>query len=123
MTPSIHHIALRTTPEKYPEVRRFYLDTLGLTLVREWDGGHMFGAGNAIIEVLEGQAAEPNGEWMHLAFTSSDPDADIEKVREAGYTIKEEPFDITIKSNPELPIRIAFCYGPMGEIVEFFKEC
>lgn len=119
----IHHIALRTTAEKYPEVKRFYCDILGCTVVRDWNGGHMFSAGNAIIEVLEGKELnEPNGEWMHLAFATDDPDTCIENVRAAGYQIKEEPFDVTIQSATPLPIRIAFCYGPMGEIVEFFAE-
>ena len=119
----IHHIALRTTAEKYPEVERFYCEILGCEKVRDWKGGHMICAGNAIIEILEGPAPnEPNGEWMHLAFATADPDGCIERVRAAGYRIKEEPFDVTIQSVPPLPIRIAFCYGPMGEIVEFFAE-
>ena len=118
----IHHIALRTTPEKYPEVERFYCDILGCRKVRDWKGGHMVSAGNAIIEILEGQAAEPNGEWMHLAFATDDPDTLIERVRAAGYPIQTEPFDVTIQSTPPFPIRIAFCRGPMGEIVEFFAE-
>ena len=117
----IHHIALRTTPEKYPETERFYCDLLGCQKLRDWPGGHMLDTGNAIIEILEGETVnEPNGAWMHLAFATDDPDAVIEKVRAAGYEIKNEPFDVTIRSTPPFPVRIAFCTGPMGEIIEFF---
>jgi hypothetical protein len=30
--------------------------------------------------------------------------------------------DVVIPSIPEFPIRMAFCKGPLGEEIEFFKE-
>ena len=37
-------------------------------------------------------------------------------------TIKENVKDIVIPSSPELHARMAFCYGPLGEEIEFFQE-
>ena len=45
-----------------------------------------------------------------------------EKVRNAGYTVFVEPNDKVIDSVPEYPFRMAFCYGPLGEEIEFFCE-
>ena len=33
-----------------------------------------------------------------------------------------EPNDIVIRSDPEYPARMAFCFGPLGEEIEFFQE-
>ena len=44
------------------------------------------------------------------------------KVKAAGYELFIEPNNKDIPSNPPYPIRMAFCYGPLGEQVEFFME-
>ena len=62
------------------------------------------------------------GALRHLAFAVEDTDACIEAVRAAGYEVTMEPTDIIISSEPPYPARIAFCVGPVGESVEFFKE-
>ncbi len=46
----------------------------------------------------------------------------IDKVRAAGYEVIVEPNDKVIMSDPEYPIRMAFCFGPLGEQIEFFSE-
>ena len=38
------------------------------------------------------------------------------------YPITVEPKDIVIPSQPEFPVRVAFCNGPVGEEIEFFQE-
>ena len=43
----------------------------------------------------------------------------MERVRQAGYEIAVEPKDVELAGSP---IRIAFCWGPMGEYIEFFWE-
>ncbi len=119
----IHHVALSTSAEKYPEVEKFYCTLLGFRKIRDWKGGHMYDTGAGIIEVLERNDPYTGiGSFQHLAFAVDSPDEIIEKVRSAGYEIRTEPRDVTIMSEPPLPIRLAFCYGPMGEIVEFFAE-
>lgn len=44
------------------------------------------------------------------------------KVKAAGYELFIEPNDKVIATNPLYPIRMAFCYGPLGEQIEFFME-
>ena len=46
----------------------------------------------------------------------------MKAVREAGYLITVEPKDVVIPSQPEFPVRVAFCNGPVGEEIEFFQE-
>ena len=43
----------------------------------------------------------------------------VERARQAGYETALEPKDVELAGNP---IRIAFCWGPMGEYIEFFWE-
>lgn len=49
-----HHVALRVTPEKFPEAMRFYSETLDLPVLRTWNDGKcaMLSTGNSIIELL-----------------------------------------------------------------------
>ena len=54
-----------------------------------------------------------------LAFATAKVDELIERVREAGYEIAYEPYDTDAIG---APIHIAFCYGPIGEYIEFFWE-
>ena len=43
-------------------------------------------------------------------------------LKDAGYEVFMEPTDKTIPSEIPYPIRVAFCYGPIGEEIEFFAE-
>jgi glyoxylase I family protein len=33
-----------------------------------------------------------------------------------------EPKDLAVFGDPPIPIRIAFCKGPDGEVIEFFQN-
>ena len=55
-------------------------------------------------------------------YDLDDVDGVIEKVKAAGYEVFIEPKDIVIRSDPPFPARMAFCYGPLGEELEFFQE-
>ena len=46
----------------------------------------------------------------------------IERVRSHGGKIRTEPKDVDIPADPVYPARIAFCYGPDDEVIEFFQE-
>lgn len=123
----IHHVALRTTPDTFDNVVSFYTDLLGLDIVRTWGEGDkramMISTGdNSLLEILPGAAGDklPQGPFAHLAFATDTVDVLIEKVRAAGFFIQMEPTDLTIGSEPAYPVRIAFCVGPVNEIVEFF---
>jgi glyoxylase I family protein len=57
-----------------------------------------------------------------MALLTDDVDSIVIKVKEAGYEVFVEPNDVDIPANPVYPIRMAFCYGPLGEQIEFFCE-
>ena len=81
------------------------------------------GTGRFHVEVFtdaEGQL--PQGSIRHFALKTDDVDGCVKAVREAGYPITVEPKDIVIPSQPEFPVRVAFCNGPVGEEIEFFQE-
>lgn len=121
----VHHIALRPTAEQYEKTVEFYTQILGLEVKRSWgDPKHpslMVSCGdNSCLEILNGAAPAPRGGALdHLAFATSKVDELIERVRQAGYEIAIEPNDSEAIGSP---IRIAFCYGPIGEYIEFFWE-
>ena len=123
----IHHVALRPTYAQFEKAKTFYLDLLGLKVVRQWGDEKypcmMISTGdNSCIEVLpvlEGEALPAEGKFAHLALATDDVDACIERVRAAGYPVTIEPKDVTLA---DLSARIAFCTGACGETVEFFCE-
>lgn len=120
----IHHISLTTCDEKeYEKVVSFYKDILGLPVARTWDGGIMFDAGGQIIEIFtNGEEKLTKGVIRHFALATDDVDACVKAVTDAGYQVFKGPKDIEIPSSPSFPARMAFCYGPLGEEVEFFCE-
>ena len=123
----VHHIALKACGiEAFQKTIAFYRDILGLPVVRTWGEGEntgmMLDTGDALLEIFANATDLPGqGALRHLAFEVDDPDAFIEAVRAAGYAVTKEPTDIVIASEPPYPARIAFCIGPVGEEVEFFK--
>ena len=120
----LHHVALKcVTAEEYEEVKKFYGEILGIPVAREWKTGIMFETGAGIIEIFNtGDEVPEDGPIRHFAFATDDPDACIEAVRKAGYPVTREPSDVVIPAEPAFPIRVAFCRGPLGEEIEFFKE-
>ena len=123
----IHHIALKACGvADFEKTIKFYHEILGLPIVRTWgdgeDIGMMLDTGAGLLEIFaNGDGYPGQGALRHLAFEVEDTDACIEAVRAAGYEVTMEPCDIVIASNPPYPARIAFCIGPVGEEVEFFK--
>ena len=122
----IHHVALKCTdPEEFEKTVRFYHELLGLDLIRRWgegeDAGAMLGAGGDIVELFaSGRAGNGFGDINHFAFEVEDVDAYTDLVRDNGYAVTQEPDDVTIPSEPPLPIRCSFVAGPAGESIEFF---
>lgn len=83
----------------------------------------MIDTGNGLLEIFTNGVGEHClGAIRHMALLTDNVDAEIEKVKSAGYEVFVEPGDKVIASDPEYPIRMAFCYGPLGEQVEFFSE-
>lgn len=124
MVKGIHHIAMKcNTKEEYFQVIVFYCEVLGLTIYREWEAGMLLDTGNGYIEVFNNEANPMRrGVLQHVALATDDVDDLVKRVKNAGYEVFVEPNDKVIPSTPELPIRMAFCYGPLGEEIEFFCE-
>ena len=120
-----HHVAMRV-PDLEATIQ-FY-EALGFTLSLSWGEGDkravMLDSGNGnFIELFSGGTEENKveGTFIHLAFHSDDCDADIALARQAGAEVTIEPKDVDIPSDPVTKIRIAFCKGLNGELIEFFQ--
>ena len=124
---AIHHVALKChTLEIFEKTVDFYGNVLRLPVVRKWgegdDAGIMFDTGAGIVEVFAKADKElPQGTIRHFAFETDSVDKCVEAVKNAGYTVFKGPEDIVMPSEKPYPIRVAFCYGPVGEEVEFFQ--
>ena len=124
MINGIHHISMKcSTEEELSKVKEFYIDILGLKIIREWPDGIMIDTGNGLIEIFTNADGEHRvGAIRHFALLTDDVDEAVDKVKSAGYEVFVEPNDKVIASVPEYPIRMAFCFGPLGEQIEFFYE-
>lgn len=125
-----HHVCLKTA--RFDAAVAFYRETLGFVEKLAWrqaperavmlDGGD----GN-YIEIFEdlAYAAGPAGAVIHFALRTTRLEAVVERVRAAGAPITMEPKSVTIASTNgrgPVPVRIAFCVGPAGEVIEFFQN-
>ena len=122
----IHHIAIRA--RDFDASVRLYTEGLGLARGLAWGEGDGRGlmlvtADGGAVELFAGgtDADEPEGHFLHLAFTSADPDADYARALAAGATPMRPPYDHVIPTTPTpTPVRLAFVYGLDGEVLEFF---
>ncbi|MCR4702478.1 MAG: VOC family protein [Saccharofermentans sp.] len=124
MIKGLHHISMKCGTEKeFEEAKAFYIDLLGFKVVRQWPEGIMLDFGNGMLELFSnGQGVRELGAIRHIAFATDDVDGIVSQVKEAGYEVFIDPKDIVIRSDPEFRARMAFCFGPLGEQIEFFME-
>ena len=124
MITGIHHISLKCkTAAEYEQTKHFYTELLGFSVAREWAEGIMIDAGNALIEIFNnGEGVKSVGAIRHIAFATDNVDEIVSIVKSAGYEVFKEPQNIVIPYTSEYPARMAFCYGPLGEEIEFFQE-
>ena len=121
----IHHVAIKACGvEDYNKTIDFYHNILGMPIFRQWgeelESGALVDTGAGMIEIFaNGEDYPGQGSMRHIAFEVDDVDSYTEAARKAGYKITMEPNDIVIAG--DYPARIAFCIGPVGEEVEFFK--
>ena len=128
MINGIHHVAIRA--KDIDASIRFYTEVLGCTLAAQWGEGPgriaMLTVGKAgqFVEIFAGgnEEAKADAPLVHIAFDTPDVDAAIECVRAAGAEIACEPTTVNVDSKPKpMSIRLAFCKGPDGEVIEFFR--
>ena|SRR5215204_678732 len=126
-----HHVAIRAGD--FDASVRFYTEALGFVEKIRWGEGDKravmldTGDGN-YLEIFSGRrsslppdASEPP--ILHFAIRTHNTDAAITRARAAGAEVTIEPKDVVIDSTPgPTPVRLAFCKGPDGEVIEFFQN-
>lgn len=123
-----HHVAIRVAD--FDAAVAFYRDGLGFPERIRWHDGSKWVAlldsgGGDYIELLGGGKAPPlpEGAWAHIALRTDDCDAAFAKAIAAGATVATAPKEIQIRTETEtVRVRLAFCKGPHGEIIEFFQN-
>lgn len=121
-----HHVAIKTAD--WDASIRFYMDVLGLQEKIAWGsngsrGIWLDGGDGIYLEVFEdtGYRPEPKGSIVHLALRTDDCDSLVERARSAGVRVTMEPTNLVVPSIPPTPLRIAFCEGPEGAVIEFVQ--
>lgn len=124
----MHHIAIQC--RDLEKSLGFYQDVLGMTAFLEFGGDRkivlMDMGDGSYVELLGPMKNSPQVEpvkaaanpLVHLALTTTDARAAVEKVRKAGYSITVEPNQVMLNT---LPVINAFFTGPDGEVIEFFQ--
>lgn len=119
----LHHVCLKCINDKeYEKTIHFYKDILGLKIARIWDDGNAItlDTGNGLIEIFNNERVQlEQGAIRHFAFATDSVDKCVETIRKEGYLITVKPKDVVLD---DLPARVAFCLGPVGEEIEFFQE-
>lgn len=123
-----HHVALRA--RDFEASVKFYTEGLGFKPKIAWGEGNgravMLDTGDGnYLEIFAGGSAEPKpeGVLLHFALRTKDCDAATKRALAAGAVPTMEPKDINIQSRPgPTPVRISFCKGPDGEVIEFFQN-
>jgi glyoxylase I family protein len=123
-----HHVAIKV--HDFEGAVKFYTEALGFTEKISWGEGDKravmldVGDGN-YLEIFAGgtREAKPDGSIIHFALRTDDCDKALELARKAGAQVTMEPKSLDIQSKPHVtPVRIAFCKGPGGEVIEFFQN-
>jgi glyoxylase I family protein len=123
-----HHVAIRA--HDFDASVRFYTQGLGFKEKIRWgidkSRAVMLDTGDGnYLEIFANAAPghKPEGAILHFALRTDNCDAALNRAREAGAQVTMESKDVDIDSTPHrTPVRIAFCKGPDGEIIEFFQN-
>jgi glyoxylase I family protein len=129
MTLSAHHVGL--TVADIDRSQAWYQAALGLELQLAFElpggvnGAMLRSSGGAGVELFEVPGAAPGRSWTdppaamrttgfgHVAFETSDLDADYARALEAGATVVWAP-----RQSPEPDRRMAFIHDPDGNLIE-----
>jgi glyoxylase I family protein len=131
MVTGFHHVCVKT--RDWDATMRFYCDVLGCTPKVAWRSAPeravmlQIPGAQSYVEVFEDlrYQPQPNGSILHFALRTDRLDQLVERIRAAGLKITIEPKNVTIPNTTSVgpvPVRIFFCEGPNGEIVEFMQN-
>lgn len=126
-----HHIALKVTD--IDNSLRFYSEGLGMKVLKTWGEGDsraaMIDIGDgSCIEMfaggIKGELSQDRaGSFVHFAFNVENPDEWYDRALSCGAVSKSAPADLLVETSADpLDVRIAFVYGPDGEVLEFFHS-
>lgn len=123
-----HHIAVQT--RDWDASVQFYTEVLGMEKIVQFGTPDrrkaFFDIGDgSYMELFEPTDESPkvgdeaiNDPVIHFALTTTDIEAAVERVREAGMTITTEPRNADLGV---FKVTVAFFTGPGGEVIEFFQ--
>ncbi|MES0326495.1 MAG: VOC family protein [Candidatus Bathyarchaeia archaeon] len=122
-----HHVSMRV--RDLDKSITFYTEGLGFIEQFSWGQDPKrtilldTGDGN-YFEISQGDPDRVNedGVFGHIALRVDDCKAALENARKAGAEVTVETRDVTLSSEPPIPIRIAFFKGPDGELIELFQD-
>ena len=122
-----HHLSMRV--RDLDASIKFYTEGLGFIERFSWGEASKrtvlldTGDGN-YFEISQGDPEKVYGDgiFQHIALRADDCGVAIEAARAAGAEVTVETRDVTISTEPPLPIRIAFFKGPDGELIELFQD-
>ena len=122
-----HHLSLRV--RDFDASLEFYTKGLGFENRTSWASAPNkrtalldTGDGNYLEVSESSEKAAPGGPVAHFALRTADCDLAIERARRAGAEITVEPKDVVLKADPPFEVRLGFCKGPDGEVIEFFQN-
>ena len=109
--------------EAFDKAIRFYTETLGFTIGRQWKNraGNrraMLATGTGEIELNSDGTSKAHGVINHFCLACTDVDAFIEQMRTAGRKIVVEPMTVGANEDPPQSIREAMFEGPCGELIQ-----
>ena len=127
-----HHVAIRTSD--WDKSIRFYCDGLGFAPKISWGAAPTravmldTGDGN-YLEIFERSEASTladtlagESNLLHLCLRTDDCQSAFETALSAGAVVKTEPMVPAAFTDLGLKTKIAFVFGPDGEIIEFFES-
>jgi glyoxylase I family protein len=122
----IHHVALRV--KDFEKSIAFYSTVLGCVEKVRWNDAPkriaLLDTGNgSYVELFESGTKIPATEdaFWHIAFRVKDADGALERCRAAGCEVYVEPKTLSNLGGKGFEVRLSFCKGPDGELIEFFQ--
>jgi len=122
-----HHISIKCAD--FDRSFEFYTKTLGMNAALQWGEGDKRGCmmdigGGSYVEIFAGGAkSEPQANPpLHFCLLVDECDKFYNRALDAGLKGSIAPKDVVIPAREgDLPVRIAFIYGPDNEYIEFFQ--